>query len=204
MNIYHYNPETFDFIAAGIADASPLEGGVFLVPAYATDLLPPAFDPATHTCRFMDDVWELAEIPAPVPDPETPPKTVAEIKIITCAVIDQTAGITRQKYITTSPGQEATYTEKARQCEAYKADGYPVIPDPVAHAYVIAEKNAKGGATTYQQACDAILVERDQWSVLGAKIEEARRKAKIAINAAMTSENVETAKTAGLTELSTL
>lgn len=138
-----------------------------------------------------------------VPEPVDTP-TLPNIKITTCDAIDQAAGITRQKYITTTAGQEATYTEKARQCEAYKAAGYPATPDPVVHAYVIAEKNAKGGSTTYQQACDAILAERDQWSVLGAKIEEARRKAKIAVNAAATAEAAEAAKSAGLAELAAL
>lgn len=125
-----------------------------------------------------------------------------ELKSAACADIDQAAGVTRSKYITTAAGQEATYTEKARQCEAYKAAGYPATPDPVGHAYVIAEANAKG--CTYREACDAILAERDQWAVLGAKIEEARRKAKINIAAATTAEAVEAALQTGLTELAAL
>ena len=125
-----------------------------------------------------------------------------DIKVAACAEIDQTAGTTRTNYITTSTGQEATYTEKARQCEAYKATGYPATPDPVAHAYVIAEANAKG--CSYHEACDAILAERDAWAVLGARIEEARRKAKIAIMAATTAEAVEAVKQTGLTELAAL
>jgi hypothetical protein len=133
-----------------------------------------------------------------------PEKTLAELQAAACAITDQTAGSVRQKYITTSPGQEATYGEKSRQCDAYKAAGYPAPPDPVLYAYIIAEKNARGDSTTYQQACDAILAERDTWSTLGAKIEEARRKAKLNIKAATTAEGVETAKTEGLTELSAL
>jgi len=138
-----------------------------------------------------------------IPGPADTP-SLADFRVTACIAIDLAAGATRQKYITTTAGQEATYTEKARQCEVYKAAGYPAAPDPVAHAYVIAEKNAKGGSTTYQQACDAILAERDQWSVLGAKIEEARRKAKIAVNAATTTDAVEAARTAGLVELAAL
>ena len=134
--------------------------------------------------------------------PEQPTKALDQIKSEGCIGIDQEAGRVRQKYITTSTGQEATYTEKARQCEAYKAAGYPATPDPVAHAYVIAEKNAKG--CTYREACDAILAERDQWAVLGAKIEEARRKAKINISAATTAEAVEVALQTGLAELAAL
>ena len=130
------------------------------------------------------------------------PPAIETIKAAAAAAIDQAAGFTRSKYITTSPGQEATYTEKARQCEAYKAAGYPATPDPVAHAYVIAEANAK--QCSYQAACDAILAERDQWAVLGAKIEESRRKAKIAISSATTAEAVEAALQTGLAELAAL
>lgn len=129
-------------------------------------------------------------------------KPIDEVRLSAAASIDQSAGVVRQKYITTAPGQEATYTEKARQCEAYKATGYPATPDQVGHAYVIAEANAK--SCSYQSACDAILAERDQWAVLGAKIEEARRKAKINISAATTAEAVEVALQTGLAELAAL
>lgn len=135
------------------------------------------------------------------PDPADNP-TLDQLKAAACAEIDQRAGQVRSKYITTMPGQEATYTEKARQCEAYKAAGYPATPDPVGHVYVIAEANAK--SCGYQVACDAILTERDQWAVLGAKIEEARRKAKIAVAAATTAEAVEAALQTGLAELTAL
>ena len=137
---------------------------------------------------------------------ETPPvfpaKPIDQLKAEASTALDQKAGQVRQKYITTAPGQDATYTEKSRQCEAYKAAGYPATPDPVAHAYMVAEKNAKGGS--YQAACDAILAERDQWAVLGARIEEVRRKAKINISAATTAEAVEAALQTGLAELTAL
>lgn len=134
--------------------------------------------------------------------PVFPAKPIEQVKAEASIEIDQTAGQVRSKYITTSPGQEATYTEKARQCEAYKAEAYPAAPDPVSHAYVIAEANAK--SCSYRVACDAILTERDQWAVLGAKIEEARRKAKIAVAAASTAEAVEAALQTGLAELAAL
>ncbi|MGE3549633.1 MAG: hypothetical protein AB7I29_07015 [Geobacter sp.] len=131
--------------------------------------------------------------------PVFPAKPIEQVKAEASIEIDQTAGQVRSKYITTSPGQETTYTEKARQCEAYKAAGYPASPDPVAHAYVLAEANAK--QCSYQVACDAILAERDQWAVLGAKIEEARRKAKLAVAASVDAEAVDVALQTGLAEL---
>jgi len=78
MQIYHYNPITFDFIYTGTADESPLEPGVFLVPAHATNIEPPVFDATKQTCRF-DGTWQVENIPEPEPEPEPVPPTQDEI-----------------------------------------------------------------------------------------------------------------------------
>jgi len=149
-----------------------------------------------------NDATAPAGTTATTTPPVFPAKPIDQTKAESAAEIDQKAGQVRQKYITTAAGQEATYTEKARQCEAYKAAAYPATPDPVGHAYVIAEANAK--RVQLSGRCDAILAERDQWAALGAKIEEARRKAKIAIAAASTAEAVEAALQTGLADLTAL
>lgn len=41
MKIYHYHPECKYYLGYSDADESPLEPGVFLIPAYATDIEPP-------------------------------------------------------------------------------------------------------------------------------------------------------------------
>lgn len=41
MKIYNYHPEYKIYIGSSDADESPLEPGVFLIPAYATELEPP-------------------------------------------------------------------------------------------------------------------------------------------------------------------
>ena len=43
MKIYHYNAETKAYIGESIADESPLEHGVFLIPADATSKKPPEY-----------------------------------------------------------------------------------------------------------------------------------------------------------------
>lgn len=185
MSTNYYHPQTLEHIRSPLPAVADW--------ANVTALPVPEYDPQTHSCRFVEGGWVAAAVPGP---------DVAELKAGASASIDQAAGVVRQKYITTSPGQEATYTEKARQCEAYKAAAYPATPDPVGHAYVIAEANAN--SRSYRVACDAILAERDQWAVLGAKIEEARRKSKIAVAAASTAEAVEAALQTGLAELAAL
>lgn len=41
MNIYNYKHDTKEFTTSGIADESPLEPGVYLIPAHATNVMPP-------------------------------------------------------------------------------------------------------------------------------------------------------------------
>ena len=54
MKIYHYHPITKEYIGEGVADESPLEPGVFLIPAYATDI-PPKFKEGKAT--VFNKVW---------------------------------------------------------------------------------------------------------------------------------------------------
>ena len=41
MNIYNYDEKTLEYTSSGIADESPLEPGIYLIPAFATDIQPP-------------------------------------------------------------------------------------------------------------------------------------------------------------------
>ena len=41
MKIYNYHPEYKYFYCESVADESPLEPGVWLIPAYATEIEPP-------------------------------------------------------------------------------------------------------------------------------------------------------------------
>lgn len=76
MKIYHYNHETQELIGEGIADESPLEPGVFLIPAHATEQEPPV-PMAGQTRHYEMGVWAYKLVPVP---PEPPVPTAAEIK----------------------------------------------------------------------------------------------------------------------------
>lgn len=68
MKIYHYHPDTGVFLGEGIADPSPLEQDVWLIPASATTIEPPQA-PAGSQVVFSDGVWEIQELPKPEPEP---------------------------------------------------------------------------------------------------------------------------------------
>ncbi len=41
MDIYHYHPVSGEYVGKSVADPSPLEPGKYLIPAHATDAVPP-------------------------------------------------------------------------------------------------------------------------------------------------------------------
>jgi hypothetical protein len=62
MKIYNYNPENGYFVGESFADESPLEPGVYLIPAFATEI------PALKATKgkvvvFVNGDWELQDLP---------------------------------------------------------------------------------------------------------------------------------------------
>lgn len=115
------------------------------------------------------------------------PEPLSAVKARALAAIDEAAGKVRVKYITDIPGQEATYLAKAQQAKAYKDAGYTGDVPP----FIAAE--AQYGLTA-QQVADRVLLLEAQWQgVIGPAIEGARVGGKDAVNAAVTTQEVETA-----------
>ena len=71
MNIYHYISETGIFHSKGVADESPLEPGVFLIPAHATTVAPPEVT-EPEIAVFKNGAWSVEVLPPP-PEPEPEP-----------------------------------------------------------------------------------------------------------------------------------
>lgn len=64
------------FVGPVVADESPLELGVFLLPALAVDAPPPVMTPGTRA-RWNGEGFEVTDIQYPNPEP---PETIAEAK----------------------------------------------------------------------------------------------------------------------------
>jgi hypothetical protein len=60
MKIYNYHSEYKYFINTSIADESPLEPGVFLIPAHATDIEPPEYKDGMIPI-FNVSSWNIVE-----------------------------------------------------------------------------------------------------------------------------------------------
>jgi len=60
MEIYNYHPDYKHLTAVSIADESPLEPGVFLIPAYATDIKPPICE-SNQIQIFNGISWDIIE-----------------------------------------------------------------------------------------------------------------------------------------------
>lgn len=70
MQIYHYDIETGEYIANGVADADPLVPNSWLIPAYATHI-PPIASVEGKSVFFRDGEWVHDD---PTPPPEWLPK----------------------------------------------------------------------------------------------------------------------------------
>jgi hypothetical protein len=77
---YHY--ETFEYVGLTEAYESPLEPGVFPLPANATFVEPPAFNNETHICKWDIEAqaWVVTDRPLPEPEPEQTQEEILEAK----------------------------------------------------------------------------------------------------------------------------
>ena len=67
------------FVGITIADESPLEKGVYLIPAGAVDSDAPSI-PDGQRAKWENEQWVFEDIPQPEPEPEPEPPTDEEVK----------------------------------------------------------------------------------------------------------------------------
>jgi hypothetical protein len=92
MKIYNYNPENGYFVGESFADESPLETGVYLIPAHATEIPAPKAT-KEKVAVFVNGNWELQDLPKePVID-----NSEFEAKQIARQAIFEKLGITAEE-----------------------------------------------------------------------------------------------------------
>jgi hypothetical protein len=72
MLVFNYHPATGEYLGTTKADESPLEPGVFLIPAHATEISPPVPREGFFLC-FTGNAWGYSPIQAPEPPPTEEP-----------------------------------------------------------------------------------------------------------------------------------
>jgi hypothetical protein len=135
MNTFHYHPETGVYLGQGLADESPLEPGVWLIPAHATNAQPPVAGEGEQAI-WANGAWAVEPIPAPEPEPlpVVPPEPAApltpEQKLAAAGLT-----VTELRQLLGLPVDEETVLIRARNEDGtYIADD-PATPD-VNEAYV--------------------------------------------------------------------
>lgn len=175
---YVQNVQWFDETQTVLNCDVKFDENEFLVPYTVSDS-------ETNPERIL--IWEEA-VATTIDDYSSPDVDVDDIKQQSKYNIDVYAGYIRQKFITTSPGQEMTYQEKADQAADFVAAGYPT--DVSNYPFIQAEMDAM--EKTKEQAADDILLQRAAWISAGAMIERHRLTGKRQVNSATTINEIQT------------
>jgi hypothetical protein len=136
--------------------------------------------------ELADGVWTQQWL-VTTAQPAAVSARLASLRAAAVAEVNQGAGAFRQRFITDIPGQQATYLGKEQEALAWtegaNPDDFPYL--------------ANEAAATGQEIGDVvalILATATTWRALDAKVEGKRRGAAVAIAAAETEEDVNTAK----------
>lgn len=196
--IYHFHPETREYLGEAKAARSPADKEVvYLIPAWATLKRPPT--PGEHQAAvFRDDAWELVsdrrgqkywladrsdhvitelgvEPPAGALD-ERPPLPLTDVKAQAFATTDGAAEAARLQFITDGVGQAMTYQLKHDEALALQDDG---SPNPANYPLLAACIGTDGA--TLSDVAATVISTRNLWVIAASEIEGTRRSAKMAI-----------------------
>ena len=125
------------------------------------------------------------------------PQRLVEYKAKGRYDVDYAAEMARLRYITNGAGQALVYQKKEEEARAYVVAGYPA--DTSSYPFVTAEINATG--KTKEDAADDIVAQADAWIATGANIEEERLAGKKAVDDAVDTAGVDSARDAAITAI---
>ena len=129
--IYNYDQETGVYIGFSEADESPLEQDVFLIPANATTLAPPAILEG-QVARFSNDQWIIETLPVAVPVAPYVP-TLDDVKRLKIAEIELASEAAIAPITSAYPiAERDTWPIQEAEAVAWTADS--LAPTPMLNA----------------------------------------------------------------------
>ena len=209
MEVYIFDPVTHEHLGTTVADESPLEKGVFHLPAHTTEVKPPeaeankvaVYDPkngewSLHAAHRGQRYWrpdgsehrivDIGHTPhADALDAPSPPP-LATVKATAISKVDRAAEAARLRFITQGAGQALEY--EATASEAIAANS---APDPLEAERAAQQAAGVTPAPTLRGVTARVIAERSNWLTAGAAVKRARREAKLKIDAAETVARVE-------------
>lgn len=114
MQAYSYEPVTGIYCGPVVVDESPMEPGVYLLPAFSTDQQPPATQP-NEIARFDRETgaWSVLPIePAAPVEAEAPFQSVDSRTARMRAAVQAHADLTAQAYDFDDIGEAVTYADE--------------------------------------------------------------------------------------------
>lgn len=157
---------------------------------YLEEPQPPA-NPYTHRVTQSFEFYEDHVYGAWVVTPLTAGEQAARLqarKTEAVAQVNRQAGESRSRYITVTPGQEATYIMKEAEVKAYLAAENPVDTD-----YPILKAEADACGMTLAAVASLVSSTAAAWRQVAAQIEGLRRGAIVAIESATTGAQIDQA-----------
>jgi len=180
MQIHHYNPTTGLPLGASQADESPLEPGVYLIPAHATPVAPPVSGSGDRV-RWDGSDWRIE--PIPVPEQPAPP-TLDDLRMTKRSEVDAA-----YRYAI-SPVIDG-YTEEERdswsmqEAEARALQTDPAAPTPLLSAIATAR------GISVADLANIVITKAAQYATLAGTAFGTRRVLLAAITAATDSTHLD-------------
>lgn len=203
MIVHNYDAETGEYYGSAAADPSPCEEGVYLIPAYTTDIAPPPISDR-EAAVWSGSAWNIVAdyrgqeyyLPdgsqhqithlgvAPPMDalPSPPVPLPGIIKRAARSRIDGAAERARLQWITPGAGQALVYQRKETQARACLV-AHDVNNPPPTGAYPALDIEVGITGADTRAVAQTVVALADQWGAIADAIEAQRLSAKAAIAA---------------------
>lgn len=160
------------FVGEVMADESPLEPGVFLIPGGAVDAAAPQDVPVGQRARWVNGDWLLEALPPGTVLPPWVPPTPAQLQADALRQVDADADAIVRDVV---GGRAEEYRQAEAEAQAFEAAGFTgEVPGMVAVW-------AQASGMTAQAAAQDILAQSAAWRGALLAIRQARLTAKAVV-----------------------